>query len=389
MTSSPPTTGAGPASRRLVLVGGGHAHLHVLRELARRPIAGLEAVLVAPGDHYYSGMVPGYLQGQYEADELRFDLGAMAARAGARLVTATAQRIDTASREVLAGGARLPFDVCSLDVGSEAAGEDVPGVAAHAFTLRPMARAVELRARLRALIASEPSPAFVVVGAGAGGVEVAFALRQALVAAGSSGSVALVEGGSAVLPEFEPDMRTLVTDVLRQRGVSLVLGGRATAVSGSAVTLHNGATVPADLVVWVPGAAASALVAESGLPRDEDGYLLVDRSLRAVDGASVWGAGDCVTLRDFPDVAKAGVYAVREAPTLDRSLRAGLGQGRPGRYRPQRSYLALLNTGGGCAIMRWKGLHRHSRWAWKLKDMIDRRFVRRYRQSDEKGRAAS
>jgi selenide,water dikinase len=111
--------------------------------------------------------------------------------------------------------------------------------------------------------------------------------------------------------------------------------------------------------------------------------------MRTVDGAPIWGAGDCVTLRDFPGVAKAGVYAVREAPVLDRSLRAALGKGRPGRYRPQRSYLALLNTGGGWALMRWKGIHRHSRWAWRLKDMIDRRFVRRYRASDEKGPSAS
>jgi hypothetical protein len=49
----------------------------------------------------------------------------------------------------------------------------------------------------------------------------------------------------------------------------------------------------------------------------------------------------------------------------------------------------LLDTAGGWALMRWKGMHRHSRWAWRLKDMIDRRFVRRYHESDEKGRSAS
>jgi selenide,water dikinase len=111
--------------------------------------------------------------------------------------------------------------------------------------------------------------------------------------------------------------------------------------------------------------------------------------MRAVDGTPVWGAGDCVVVQDLPARAPAGPYSVRDGPALDRSLRAAFGQGKPAKYRAQQTYLALLNTGGGWALMRWKGIVRHSRWAWRLKDMIDRRFVRRYRGSDEKPTAAS
>ena len=373
-------------SRRLVLVGGGHAHLHVLRALARRPIPDVEVVLVTPGDHFYSAMVPGYLQGQYAVEELRIDLQALARRAGVRMVRARADRIDAARRIVETTGEHIPFDVCSLNVGCEPAGTATPGVNGSALTLRPMERALEVHSRVDALIAAAParSPAVVVVGAGAGGVEVALAIRHRFHAAGVQASVSLVESGVEVLPEYDPTMRQLASSVLRERGVAVALGGRVTTVSATAVTLHNGASLPADLVVWLAGAAAPRLVAESGLARDAEGFLLVDRSLRAVDGSPIWGAGDCITLRDFPDVAKAGVYAVREAPALERSLRAALGHGKPARYRPQRSYLSLLNTGRGWALMRWKGIHRHSRWAWRLKDMIDRRFVRRFQAGDEK-----
>ena len=378
-------------SRRLVLVGGGHAHLHVLRALARRPIPDTEVLLVAPGDHFYSAMVPGYLQGQYEADALRIDLQALARQAGVRMVRARADRVDAARRTVVAGGEDLPFDCCSLDIGCEPAGTATPGVNRWAQTLRPMERALALRARIDALVsaASERPPAVVVVGGGAGGVEVALAIRHRFSGAGVQGSVSLVERGLEVLPEYDPTMRALATRVLSERNVAVALGGRVTLVSESAVTLHNGASLPADLVVWLAGAAAPPLVAESGLVHDADGFLLVDRSLRAVDGAPVWGAGDCITIREFPEIAKAGVYAVREAPALERSLRAALGHGRPARYRPQRSYLSLLNTGQGWALMRWKGIHRHSRWAWRLKDMIDRRFMRLFAVSDEKVVASS
>ena len=71
--------------RRLVLVGGGHAHLHVLADLAARPLADIEVTLVSPSAwHHYSGMAPGFLQGAYAEADLTIDLASLAARAGAR-----------------------------------------------------------------------------------------------------------------------------------------------------------------------------------------------------------------------------------------------------------------------------------------------------------------
>ena len=90
---------------RLVLVGGGHAHVHVLADLAARPLPGVEVTLVSPApSHHYSGMVPGFLQGAYAESELTLDLGWLAGRAGARLLTGLATRIDVAGRDVAVGG---------------------------------------------------------------------------------------------------------------------------------------------------------------------------------------------------------------------------------------------------------------------------------------------
>jgi NADH dehydrogenase FAD-containing subunit len=375
--------------RRLVLVGAGRAHLYVLRELVRRPIADLDVAIVAPSEPYHSAMVAGYLQGQYAAAELRFDLRGLAARAGATFVQATPHRVDVAERVVIAGGERLPFDVCSLDLGCEAADIATPGVAAHAIPLQPAERVLELRERLDALIVEARPISIVVVGGGDLAVESALAIKQRLSASSAPGNVALVDRGTELLIDYEPEMRKLATEVLRARGVSLVLGDLVQSVDAASLRLRSGATMPADLIVWAETPCAPAIVARSALPHDEEGFLLVDRSLRAVSGSAIWGAGDCVTVRDFPGLPKTSRYTVRFAPTLDRSLRSALGQGRPGRYRPQRSPLMLLNTAGGWALMQWKGVHSHSRWACRLKDMIDRRFVRRFRGSDEKPRSGS
>ena len=94
----------------------------------------------------------------------------------------------------------------------------------------------------------------------------------------------------------------------------------------------------------------------------------------------VFAAGDCATLANHPDTPKAGVYAVREAPILWRSLLAAVAGAPPPRYTPQTGFLSLLNTADGRALLRWRGVLAHSRWAWRLKDRIDRRFVERYQR---------
>ncbi|MDE3154735.1 MAG: FAD-dependent oxidoreductase [Acidobacteriota bacterium] len=371
--------------RRWVLVGGGHAHLHVLRAWARRPLEGVELVLVSPyPHHHYSGMVPGYLRGTYAESDLTVDLPALARAAGARFVPAWVERVDGAGRMIDTGGERLAFDVASLDVGSEAAGLSLPGVAAHALTVRPMSRAVALRAALDDRIARSPAPlTMAVVGGGAAGVEVALALERRASDGAAGCRVRLLEGGPVILPEFGDRVRRLARRALARRGIEVRTGARVEAVDAEGVMV-GGVRLPAALVVWLAGAAAPPLLGRSTLPRDPGGFLQVDATLRAVDGTPVWGAGDCIGIAGAGNLPKAGVYAVREAPVLHGNVRRALGDpaGAPVTYRPQRSFLALLNTADGRAILRWRGVALHARAAWRLKDRIDRTFVRQYQEPD-------
>jgi selenide,water dikinase len=366
-----------------VLVGAGHAHVHVLTGLAARPLPDVAVTLVSPYPrHHYSGMVPGYLQGTYEEPALAFDLERLCRAAGARRVEAFAERVDPAAGVVEAGGARLAFDLASLDVGSDAAALGVPGARAHAFTVRPMTRAVALRERADEVIARARGGtlAVAVVGGGAAGVEVALALHRRASRGGARPAVALVEAGPAILADYGAAVRQRALGILARRGVEVLTGRAVDEVAPDAVRLGDGHRVPADLTAWLTGAAPPALLGASPLPRDARGFFLVDGTLRSADGAPVWGAGDCVGLAGHPPLAKAGVYAVRQAPVLDRNLRAALAGGPPATYAPQASFLALLNTADGRALLRWRGWVAHARWAWWLKDRIDRGFMRRYQR---------
>jgi selenide,water dikinase len=271
-------------------------------------------------------------------------------------------------------------DLLSLDVGALPAALDrVAGAAAHAFAVRPLARWRALVARVGALVASPDGGPLraCVVGAGAGGVELALALHARARAAGRRAEVALVEGGDAVLPAWGAS-GARVRRLLERRGVRVLAGRAVAGVAADAVTLADGERVAADVTVWTAGAAAHPWLAASGLPVDARGFVLVDATLRAADGRPVWGAGDCVALADAPWVPKAGVYAVREAPVLAHNLRAALAGTPPRRFAPQREFLAALDTADGRAFVRWRGLASHARWGLRLKRTIDERFVRRY-----------
>jgi pyridine nucleotide-disulfide oxidoreductase family protein len=367
---------------RLLLVGAGHAHLEILRRQASRPLAGLDLTLVSVADrHHYSGMVPGFLQGQYEEREITFDLPALAARAGGRFVQGRATALDPKSREVhLEGGNALGYDLVSFNVGSRSAGDEEEAVRRHAAVVKPISRAVDLRRRLAELAAERRDCRAVVVGGGAAGVEIACAIATVLERVAGR-QVTILEGSGAILSDYSKRFRRRAEAVLAGRGIAIRTGARVERVEPDAVQIQ-GERLRSDLTVWLTGAAAWPLFGASGLPVDGKGFLLVDDALRSTADPRVFGAGDCVTPERHPETPKAGVYAVREAPVLWRSLAAAIAAvegGKPPRYEPQRGFLSLLNTGDGKALLRYKSVVTHSRWAWRLKDRIDRRFMARYR----------
>ncbi|RIK91354.1 MAG: hypothetical protein DCC71_25155, partial [Proteobacteria bacterium] len=102
--------------------------MQVLRRFAMGPLADARLTVVVDRPvAVYSGMVPGYVAGQYARHELEIDVRPLARRAGARVVVAAATGVDAARARIeLDGRAPLAYDTASLDVGSRIAGCDVP-----------------------------------------------------------------------------------------------------------------------------------------------------------------------------------------------------------------------------------------------------------------------
>ena len=364
------------SERRLLLLGGGHAHLQVLDALARTPPAGVQATLVTPfARQLYSGSVPGLLAGHHEAGACNIPLAPLAAAAGVRLHLAAAVALDAAARRVtLSDGQVLDYTLLSLDTGAEMDHDAIAGAREHALFVRPIETFV---ARLDARLQRAARGELAVVGGGAAGVELAMALAWRLRDAHTR--VSLVLGNALPLPGFAPRVQQRALRALAALGVTL-RPERCTAVAADHLQLAGGACVACEVPVLAIGASAPRWLAGSGLATDAQGFVATGPTLQSLSHAEVFAAGDVATRSDAPR-PKSGVYAVRAGPPLAANLRRWL-EGAPLlTHRPQTRALYLLSCGERRAIAAWGGLSAEGRWVWRWKDRIDRAFVARYTRS--------
>ena len=370
-------------SKRLLLLGGGHAHVHVLQALAREAMAGADVALVTPfARQLYSGMVPGLVAGHYGVDDCTIALPALAQAAGVRFVEGAAAQLDTAARCVtLADGRVAEYDLLSIDTGAVMDRSRLPGGREHGLYVRPIEHFVRLLDGLWALAAQRVLDV-VVVGGGAAGVELAMALQHRLAGpqAGGDGRarIALVTGGPAPLAGYAPGVMRRAAAALARRRIT-VFREPCVALEPGAVVLGSGVRVACDAPVLATGAQAPAWLIGSGLRLDDSGFVVTGATLQSASHPEVFAVGDVATRADAPH-ARSGVHAVRAGPPLELNLRRFVGGGALQPHPPQARTLNLISCGDKNAIVSWGPLAAQGRWAWWWKDRIDRGFVARYSQ---------
>jgi selenide,water dikinase len=358
--------------KRLLLVGGGHAHLQVMRAFVAEALPGAEVSLVTPcAQLTYSGMVPGYVAGHYTLEECGVPLAPMAERAGVRMLQGAATGIDLATRSVtLADGRALPYDVLSLDIGATVDRDAIAGAREHGLFVRPIEAFTQLWSRMAAL-GRERALCVVVIGGGAAGVELALSIHHAL---GERSHVSLVTGGGVVLPSHPPSVQRRALKALKRRNVT-VLEDVCAEVSAEHVLLGRGTRVACDAAVVALGASAPTWLRDSGLALDEGGFVATGPTLQSTSHPEVFAAGDVATRADDSH-PKSGVYALRAGAPLALNLRRFLAGGQLQPHRPQRRALNLLACGERYAIASWGSWSAEGGWVWRWKDRIDRGFIR-------------
>lgn len=367
-----------PIVRDVMLVGGGHSHALLIRRWAMKPLAGVRLTLVSRDVMTpYSGMLPGLVAGHYDVDEVHIDLLRLCHWASVRFIRAEVTGVDAERRCItLRDRPEISWDVLSLDTGSTP-DFGVPGAAEYSTPVKPVsafhARWTSIESRLRADPTSSLSVG--VVGSGAGGFELVMALRHALPRERVRCHWFLRQ--ASPLAERPPRLGARAHALAEGAEVTVHRSFDVAAVDAHGVNSRAGKTVRLDETLWCTGGQGPDWTTQSGLATDSRGFVATDAHLRSVSHPSIFATGDIGTQQDTPS-AKAGVFAVRQAPVLFRNIRATL-LGRPLQvFRPQKHFLSLMATGDRSAIASRGRLQVEGRAIWQLKDHIDRRFMRRF-----------
>lgn len=360
---------------RVLLIGAGHAHLGVVREAARLRAEGVELFLISPPVFRYSGLVTGVLSGALDPAAGEIDVAGLTAAFGVTFHPTEVTAIDRDSRRVtLSDGATLAYDILSLNIGSRTADPLDLAAQADVWTVKPLSRLLDLRARLEAEIArSGVCPNLVIAGTGQAGLEVAAALAGLCERRRVIPRITLVGPAPGARESSAADRALRRT--LERRGVVFVDG--AVAGRGPDVCrLASGQALACDVLVLATGLIAPELAGRLGLAVDPEGRLLTRDTLQTTGDDRVFATGDCAVLAAAPRPC-VGVFGVRATPVLAHNL-AAMARGRQlTRFRPQASWLSIMDLGDGT------GLAQRGRWWWlgraslDLKRRLDLDFIRR------------
>jgi selenide, water dikinase len=376
-----------PVVKDLVLVGGGHSHIAVLKRFGMRPLPGVRLTMICRETHTpYSGMLPGLVAGHYEFDEAHIDLGPLCRFAGARLYHDEAIGLDLDAQSIhCRGRPPVKYDIVSMNIGSTPQTSGVPGADGNVVPVKPINQFIShWQSMIDRVLARNSGVRIGVVGTGAGGVEILLAvkhrLRRALLERGRTDDhieYYLFGDTGEILPSHNARARRAFQRVLRDQRVHVLAGEAVVEVSPGRLVSAQGTEYALDEMLWVTAAGAASWLAGSGLRVDGQGFIAVNDALQSISHPSVFAAGDIASVENHPR-PKSGVFAVRQGRPLADNLRRAL-QGRPLLpFRPQRHFLSLITTGDKYAVASRGNWALEGRLVWRWKDWIDRRFMRRY-----------
>ena len=366
----------------LVLAGGGHTHSLLLKKLQTKPLPDCRLIFLSSVRHTpYSGMLPGVISGHYAPEEAFIDLQQLAQDSQCEFIESAVTGLD-ADRQMLVSqdGHEIDYDFLSINTGSTQAtlfGKE-PGEGLepkNCLSIKPVDRFLGwLQQDLPARINGCSRFSLVIIGAGAAGVETVMALHRRL--SGMPVELHLVSG-QGILPGYPEPIKIMVAQELQNKGIKCHLNFRVVAIGYQHIQSAENRQLEYQQLILATSARPSGWPAVSSLTTDSRGFILVDECLRSVSHGNVFAAGDIAAFSPS-ELAKCGVYAVRQMPVLYQNLKNSLLDEPLVPYHPQQRFLALLSCADGRGIASRGWFRARGRMVWRWKDSIDRRFMAQF-----------
>jgi selenide,water dikinase len=384
----------------LVLIGGGHAHVHVIKMLGMKPVANVRVTLITRDiETPYSGMLPGYVAGYYSRDECHIDLVKLCSFARIRMIHVEANGLNLKDKLIYCKDGRPPirYDTVSIDIGISPKHIPISGNENNCEmnTLTPVKPIDSFAKRweliLERVMHSVGNVKIAIIGGGGGGTELCFAIHHRLKCElekiGKDSNlikVMIFQRGDKLMGSHNVQVQSMVQRLMTEKGIEIYNNSEIVDVkiinNKNCLVCKDGRIFEFDEGIWCTDAMAQSWLKESGLETTENGFVCVKTTLESTNTSNVFACGDVAHLVDNPR-PKAGVFAVRAGPPLVENLRKRLqGERELTPWIPQEYFLGIIGTGNDYAIASKGPVGIEGSYLWKLKDKIDRVWMKGYQE---------
>jgi NADH dehydrogenase len=311
-------------------------------------------------------------------------------QANATVLMAEIRGVDTGKRIVHTDSISVPYDFLVLATGATHSyfGHDEWAEAAPG--LKRIEDATRIRRRIliafeRAELTSDAAErarqlTFVIVGAGATGVEMAGAItevaRQTLAKDfrridPKASRIVLIEAGPRIMPTFPANLSDYVQATLVQKGVEVMTSSRVVGCDPGGVDLADG-RIDAATVIWAAGVIASPAARWLDAEHDRAGRVQVGPDLSVSSHPEVFAIGDTAAAIDpagraIPGIAPAAKQMGRYVGRLIAARIAGAPSPEPFRYRHQGD---LATVGRRAAVVKLGRLELRGVLGWLFWSVI-------------------
>ena len=363
-------------TNQLVLVGGGHANIQVLKELCMKNYQGLHTILISKNYHAtYSGMTPGFFFNKFSQQEIDIDLQRLCFNAGATFIKDEVVDLDLKDNQIkLLTYPSIHFDILSLNTGSISNNRSlkIDGFS-NCINVKPISDLVNQLPKIDDIVSQNIDSCISIIGGGIASYEISFSLKQRYL---DSIKINIIGDNQLSEKNINQSSKKKLEKIAEQMGINII-EDRVEQIKKDHLVLASHKIITSNLNLLSTGADISPWLAKTELLKSKSGFIAVNKHLQSQNFEDVFVTGDIAEVSSYKR-AKSGVMAVRQGQVLKKNIFLKLQNRDMIKFKAQQNWLYLIGTYNNKAILNYYFISIHSRWSWYLKVLIDQRFIRKF-----------
>lgn len=359
----------------LILAGGGHGHINILKELIKKPLNNVKIILISDKTkQYYSGMLPGYFERLYSEEEISFNVKELCLKANVEFIEEKITKINADKKIIVTSKGIYCYDFLSLNLGgiSKCIGTELDR--SKVTKTKPIGELIKFIKKNDFENIKEKKN-LAIIGGGASSVETAIALKKSY----PKLDISIYSKKFELISNFNNKSKKKITEILDVLDIKYVLNHEFLDFKNNMATFkisnsfNKTIDIKTDFVIISSGIKGTD-IDFVGLKKTEENFIVSDKFLRANEVTLCMG--DMIEFEDRK-LPKAGVFAIDEAPILFKNLVKMLNEENKFlEYKPKLKYLQILNTGNKTALLNYGNFTYYGKIPFYIKDYIDKKYMK-------------